>query len=85
MNDCQVIPNQNISMIKPLKTINSLEFKSTGIDFRKKDDEPNIAFIQVLKKKVGASKYSNSMKNRQSRGNKSKKKLKNNQIYYKNI
>lgn len=76
IKDCQVIPNQNINMIRPLKTINSREFKSAGIDFKKKVEDPNIAFIQVLKKKVGANRYSRNIKNMHKRGKRSKKKLK---------
>ena len=76
MNDCQVIPNQNIKIIRPLKIINSREFKSEGSVFRKKIDDPNNAFIQVRKKKVGASKYKSIMKKIHNTGNKSRKKPK---------
>jgi len=40
-------------------------------------DEPNKTFIQLRKKNVGPIKYSKTIKNRHSSGNKSKKKLKN--------
>ena len=77
IKDCQVIPNQNINIINPESTINSLEFKSTGIFFKKKREEPNIAFIQVRKKKVGAIKYNRRIKKIDSKGKRSMKKPKN--------
>jgi len=40
-------------------------------------DEPNKTFIQILKKNVGAIKYKSTIKKRHSKGNRSKKKLKN--------
>ena len=40
-------------------------------------DSPKRTFTQLLKKKVGPSKYNNTIKNKQRTGNKSKKKLKN--------
>jgi hypothetical protein len=39
-------------------------------------DEPKSTFIQLLKKKVGPSRYNKMIKIKQSRGNRSKKKLK---------
>jgi len=78
MKACQVIPNQNIKIINPLKTVNSLEDKSAGNVRSSCIDEPNNTFIQLLKKNVGPSKYNNTIKKRQSSGKRSKKKLKNN-------
>jgi len=48
-------------------------------------DKPNKAFIQLRKKKVGAKKYNKTIRNKQSNGNKSKKKLKNKNSAIKNI
>ena len=36
--------------------MNSREFKSIGMFLSKKEEDPNITFIQVRKKKVGAIK-----------------------------
>jgi hypothetical protein len=72
-----VIPNQNIRIMRPPKTTNSLEERSTGSVLSNWIEEPNKTFIQLLKKKVGPIKYKRTMKTRQSSGNKSKKKLKN--------
>jgi hypothetical protein len=61
----------------PKKSKDSLDVRSIGIlDFRK-FEKPNIAFIQDLKKNVGANKYKNINKNSDISGNKSKKKVKN--------
>ena len=61
----------------PKKSKDSLAVRSIGIlDFRK-FEKPNIAFIQDLKKNVGANKYKNINKNNDISGNKSKKKVKN--------
>lgn len=61
----------------PKKSKDSLAVRSIGIlDFRKLE-KPNIAFIQDLKKNVGANKYKNINKNSDISGNKSKKKVKN--------
>jgi hypothetical protein len=61
----------------PKKSKDSLAVRSVGIlDFRK-FEKPNIAFIQDLKKNVGANKYKNINKNNDISGNKSKKKVKN--------
>lgn len=61
----------------PKKSKDSLAVRSIGIlDFRK-FEKPNIAFIQDLKKNVGANKYKNINKNSDISGNKSKKKVKN--------
>jgi|688.fasta_scaffold232151_4 hypothetical protein len=76
MKACHVIPSQNIKIISPPKTVNSLEDKSTGIVLRRWVDEPKRTFIQLRKKKVGAIKYSKTVKKRQRRGKRSKKKLK---------
>lgn len=48
-------------------------------------DRPNKTFIQLRKKKVGASKYNKGMSIKQRRGNKSKKKLKKRTSAIKNI
>jgi hypothetical protein len=40
-------------------------------------EKPKRIFIQLLKKKVGTRRYSNTSKKRDNRGNRSKKKLKN--------
>ena len=77
MKDCQVIPNQNIKMIKPPNSNNSFKFKSTGITLLKNKDVPNKTLTQLLKKKVGPIKYRSTVKKRQTRGKRSKKKLKN--------
>lgn len=54
-NACQVIPSQNISIIRPLKTINSFEDRSAGTVLSSCIDDPNRTFIQLLKKNVGPS------------------------------
>ena len=77
MRNCQDRPSQYISMGIPKKSKDSLDVRSIGIlDFRK-FEKPNIAFIQDLKKNVGANKYKNINKNSDISGNKSKKKVKN--------
>lgn len=58
--------------------MNSFDDKSAGKVLSSCIEEPNSTFIQLRKKKVGPSKYSNTIKNRQSKGKRSKKKLKNN-------
>jgi len=63
-------------MINPLKIINSFEDKSVGRVFNNWIEDPNSTFIQLRKKKVGPSKYNNTIKKRHKRGNRSKKKLK---------
>lgn len=65
-----------MSIINPLKIINSLEDKSAGKVFNNWIDDPNNTFIQLRKKKVGPIKYSKTIKNKHNKGNKSKKKLK---------
>lgn len=70
-------PNQNININKPEYIINSREFISSGIFLKIVKESPNSTFIQLLKKKVGPNKYNSTNKKRHSRGNKSKKKLKN--------
>lgn len=77
MKACHVTPNQNIKIRRPLKTANSLDERSAGIVDSICLDEPKRTFIQLLKKNVGASKYNNTIKIKQRRGNRSKKKLKN--------
>jgi len=53
-----------------------LEDKSSGKVFSNWIEDPNKTFIQLRKKKVGPIKYSNTIKIKQSSGNRSKKKLK---------
>jgi hypothetical protein len=77
MKDCQVIPNQNIKIINPPKSNNSLRFKSTGTFLSKNKEVPKRTFTQLRKKKVGPIKYKRTVKKRHTSGNKSKKKLKN--------
>ena len=67
------------------KTKNSREVKSEGTLVDKLFEKPNIKFIQDLKKKVGPKKYRNKIRNTQSSGNNSKKKLKNKNSETKNI
>ena len=77
MRNCQDRPSQYINVGIPKKSKDSLVVRSVGIlDFRK-FEKPNIAFIQDLKKNVGANKYKNISKNNDINGNKSKKKVKN--------
>jgi hypothetical protein len=64
-------------MINPKKTKSSLEDKSTGKVFSSWIEDPNNTFIQLRKKNVGPIKYNSTIKIKQRRGNKSKKKLKN--------
>lgn len=45
--------------------------------FNKNNENPNIEFIQLRKKKVGANKYKITIKSKDNTGNKSKEKLKN--------
>jgi hypothetical protein len=61
----------------PKKSKDSLAVRSVGILNFRKFEKPNIAFIQDLKKNVGANKYKNINKNNDISGNKSKKKVKN--------
>ena len=56
MNACQERPNQNIIKSKLPYSNSSFEVKSTGMFFLNAVEFPKIAFIQVLKKNVGASK-----------------------------
>lgn len=77
MNACHVKPSQNIKTINPTWTTNSLFNKSTGAFFKKKSDAPKSTLTQLLKNIVGAIKYKRTTKNKQSAGNRSKKKLKN--------
>ena len=76
MKDCQVIPNQNIKIIKPPNSNSSLRFRSTGTVLLKNKEVPNSTFTQLRKKKVGPIKYSKTVKKRQTKGKRSKKKLK---------
>lgn len=57
--------------------MSSLEERSAGIDFIKREENPNIIFIQDLKKNVGPSKYKKNRRKTDPRGKKSKKKEKN--------
>jgi len=54
-----------------------LEFKSNGIVFSRCTDEPKRAFIQLLKKTVGARRYRRTINSKHRAGYRSKKKLKN--------
>lgn len=65
--------------------MSSFEFKSKGTAEFIFIDNPNIIFIHVLKKNVGAAKYNNISKIKHNNGNKSKKKLKNKNSAIKNI
>ena len=56
---------------------NSFEFKSRGVLLKILTDKPKRTFIQLLKKKIGPSKYKKSNKKTHKRGKRSKKKLKN--------
>lgn len=82
---CQEIPNQNIKNEIKLNSKSSREVKSNGIVFDKCFENPNIKFIHDLKKNVGPNKYKNISKKMASKGNKSKKKLKNKNSDIKNI
>jgi hypothetical protein len=66
-----------MSTSKPPYTRSSREFKSRGRVLRSCAEDPNKAFIQLRKKTVGAIRYRSTIKIRQRRGYKSKKKLKN--------
>ena len=68
MKACHETPSQNIKTINPPKQISSLEVRSAGIVLSRCDDEPNRAFIQLLKNTVGASRYNKTMNTRASRG-----------------
>jgi len=61
----------------PKYKINSLELTSSGIFLLIAVERPNSTFTQLLKKKVGPSKYKKGSKNTHKKGNKSNKKLKN--------
>jgi hypothetical protein len=60
-----------------MNTNSSLVVKSAGMQVDKLFEKPNIKFIHDLKKKVGPNKYKNRRRRRDSRGKRSKKKLKN--------
>jgi len=77
MKDCQVKPNQNIKKIKKEKVKNSFLVKSVKCLFNKKKENPNIEFIQLRKKKVGARRYNITKIKIVIIGNKSNEKLKN--------
>ena len=77
MRNCQDRPSQYINVGIPKKSKDSLAVRSVGILNFRKFEKPNIAFIQDLKKNVGANKYKNINKNNDISGNKSKKKVKN--------
>lgn len=59
------------------KRINSLVDTSEGSVFSNLSENPNIMFIQDLKKNVGPNKYRKTSKNKVHNGNKSRKKEKN--------
>lgn len=82
---CQDIPSQYIKAGTPKNKINSLIDKSTGSFKVSALEKPNKAFIQDLKKKVGPSKYKNTNRNIESKGNKSIKNEKNKNSDTKNI
>jgi hypothetical protein len=63
--------------MRPPKTINSLDERSAGSVLSSCIEEPNRTFIQLLKKKVGPIRYKSTIKTKHSKGNRSKKKLKN--------
>jgi hypothetical protein len=54
-----------------------LDDKSAGKTFNICIEEPNNTFIQLLKKNVGPNRYNSIINNKQSKGKRSKKKLKN--------
>jgi hypothetical protein len=56
--------------------MNSFDDKSTGRVLSSWIDDPKSTFIQLRKKKVGPIKYNKTIKKRQSKGKRSKKKLK---------
>jgi len=77
MNDCHVIPNQNIKTIIPKYNIYSFDVRSKGMVLLIVVDNPKRTFIQLLKKKVGPNRYKNGINNTHKIGKKSNKKLKN--------
>jgi hypothetical protein len=83
--DCHEIPSQYINNEVKENNKNSRLERSTGIRIDKDFEKPNITFIQDLKKNVGPNKYKKTNKNIASKGNKSKKKLKNRNSDTKNI
>lgn len=82
---CHETPSQYISSDTLEKSRNSRLDKSTGALIESAFEKPNITFIQERKKKVGPSKYRNTRRNIDNKGNKSKKKLKNKNSDTKNI
>lgn len=62
--------------MKNIKIRNSFFVKSAKCRFSKKEENPNIEFIQLLKKNVGAQRYKIINKKTHKTGNKSKEKLK---------
>ena len=65
--------------------MNSLVDKSAGNFLKSLFEKPNIMFIQDLRKNVGPNKYKKINRNKAARGNKSRKKEKNNISETKNI
>lgn len=61
----------------PKYKLNSLKFKSNGIFLKIFIDKPNITFIQLLKKKVGVSKYKIGINKKVINGKRSNKNEKN--------
>jgi len=53
MKNCHDIPNQYISTITPINSVNSRVDKSIGRVVINEYEKPNITFSQDLKKKVG--------------------------------
>ena len=82
---CHEIPSQYISKVTLEKTINSLEVRSIGAFFDKKNENPNITFIHDRKKNVGPIRYKNTSRKIDIKGNRSKKKEKNKNSDTKNI
>lgn len=67
------------------KSKSSRDERSTGARNDKALEKPNITFIQDRKKKVGPKRYKKTNKNMESKGNRSKKKLKNRNSDTKNM
>jgi hypothetical protein len=82
---CHEIPSQYINSETLEKSKSSRLDKSTGTRTDKDFEKPNITFIQERKKNVGPIRYKKTSKNIDSKGNKSKKKLKNKNSDTKNI
>jgi hypothetical protein len=77
MNNCHDKPNQNISSTRLEKRSSSFAERSIGNVFVSANEAPKRTFTQLRKKKVGPNKYRKISNTKASKGNKSKKKLKN--------